>query len=323
MSKNKKLLIKFLILAIIFLDCLLIINAVYTHNVLQKKIIYQKDIDYANFLHNLPERHLQFAFFGDSHAEYALDLNAITSSYNFANSGETYIITYYKLKKILEEDKLKIDHFFLEIDPHTFSDSISIGGGISSNLRFFSEFIPFQDIKKIRSSDSVIKLLLEIYFPIFGQGDDFRMLLSKKELDIQKGSIFNFEKFTDSDINYSLNLAYINCFGSKNTSRINPLNLQYFLKTLKLIKRNNGTIIFIKYPLSKEFQNHTIKQNLSSEEYYTTLFININKTLESDYAILDYSNLLQNSSLFADPHHLNFNGAQIFSQKLLTDLQKF
>ena len=62
-----------------------------------------------------------FLVLGDSHPLHAINTSKIPGGYNFASSGESYILTYYKLRQYLESSSLDMDVVILPISTHTFS----------------------------------------------------------------------------------------------------------------------------------------------------------------------------------------------------------
>ena len=123
--------------------------------------------------------------------------------------------------------------------------------------------------------------------------------------------------FTKTDQNVSLNGAYVSHF--KSGERIDEMDMEYFLKTLELAESRNISIIFIKYPVTKEYNEYMKERNITRDDYYSEIFTRINSTIEN-YTSLDYHDYFNDSSLFYDPHHLNINGAKLFSEKLHDDL---
>ena len=95
----------------------------------------------------------------------------------------------------------------------------------------------------------------------------------------------------------------------------------YFLKTIELAEQNNITVIFVKYPVTRDYNNLILKNNLNREDYYNTIFKDVNSRIPN-YIVLDYyDTYFDNPEYFGDADHLNYVGAEAFTNKLYKDLQ--
>ena len=170
MKKDK---IKFtkrsMIFIVILLTIISLINYSYIKLIQDKKIIWRIDVIYNEYINNLEDKKIDFAFFGDSHAQRGVNPNFINNSFNFAKGGESYVETYYKLKKIIEQDKIKINNIILEIDPHSFSDKIRTQNEIFAEFSFYSNFVPIKEIANLKDI-SLVSILIRKHFPVFGEG---------------------------------------------------------------------------------------------------------------------------------------------------------
>ena len=303
---------------LILIILILTINLIYTKFILERSIVYRQDQIYKEYISSLPEKKLDFSFFGDSHTMVAVNPQYIPNSFNFGIGAENYIITYYKLKRILDEG-VEINTIVLELDLHTFSGILTNEENLFSKLWFYSDFVSYNEIKEIRGG-FIIGLWIESNFPFLGKGDEFRFVIDKPEVvNISFGWVENKKNF--SEIENKVELAKKECrshFGEE--ERISDISFEYFIKTIELAKKNDINIIFIKYPITKEDDFVLTEKNITKEDYYKTIFNEINKTLEN-YYVLDYYNLyFDNPEYFGDSDHLNYNGAEVFSKSLYKDL---
>jgi hypothetical protein len=316
--ERKKFVKESAILCLILILLIFLINAVYMKYVLEKKIAYKKEAAYNDFISSLDNKTIDFAFFGDSHAEGDINPDYIPVSYNFALGLENYVSIYYKLNKVLEKDNIVIKNAVFEIDMHTFSDAMVSKGRVLDNLPLYSKFVTLSEIRKVRKDDSLLVLLLGIYFPVLGNGEDFKVLVLKDTTTIIKGFIANKGDFTQSDMDFSLENKY-NIFFNQH-ERINPMAMEYFKKTIKLADERGINIIFIKYPIAKEFDEYISKRGIAKEKYYEEIFKEINSSIGEDYSVLDYYSYFNDSSNFLDPDHLNEKGSEAFSKQVNIDL---
>lgn len=318
--ENKKFLIKLvLIFFLIVILLIFIINLIYFNSILPKKNFYKKELIYQDYINNLSKKEIEYAFFGDSHAFHAINPRFIPNSFNFASGAENYIKTYYKLDKIINKDQVTIDNVILEIDLQTFSSIFTEEPFLFNELELYSQFVPLKDISEIRK-DSLIQIWIESNFPFLGRGKEFGVLVK----DIE---------FTELDLGWLKNNGNLSAVNETEVSisnykttyvgyeRISNLSLDYFVKTLNLAKENNITIIFIKYPYSKGYDEVLKQNNITSEDYYNIIFKKINATIDN-YYILDYHDaFFDNKEYFGDPEHTNYLGAEILSKEVYMDLE--
>ncbi|PIN69399.1 hypothetical protein COV93_05700 [Candidatus Woesearchaeota archaeon CG11_big_fil_rev_8_21_14_0_20_43_8] len=101
MKKDKRKILKNGIIFIISIGILILaVQFIYLKLVQEKKIIYRQDLTFHEYLNENPDKTIEFAFLGDSHARYGINPTYIPKSFNFASSGENYIKTYYKLGSV-------------------------------------------------------------------------------------------------------------------------------------------------------------------------------------------------------------------------------
>lgn len=321
MIRQKKIIKSSLVFLLILVSLIFIINFLYIKLIVEKEIIYQKEEEYQNFISRLPDKTIEFGFFGSSHTLDAINPNYIPNSYNFAFGGENYVKTYYRLKKVLEIDNIKIKNIIFEIDIQTFLDVMVTKDHALVEHYPFSEFVSILEIWKISKDYSLISIFLEWYFPVIGKGEDFKYLYLKDFTKIDKGWISRIGDFTKTDMNLLLKQRYDHYFSNK--QKINKISMEYFIKTIKLAKLDNINIIFIKTPVTKEFDGYMVEKNVTKEEYYDEIYNKINLSIGTNYKILDYYNIFFNESYyFHDPDHLNEEGAAILSKKVYNNLKK-
>jgi len=296
-----------------------IINSVYLNLVLPKKNFYKKEIIYQNYLEGLPDKKIDFAFFGDSHAFHAANPNFIPNSFNFASGAENYIKTYYKLNSIINKDNVQVKTVILETDLQTFSTVFTKEPFLYNELELYSQFTPLEDIAKIRHI-SIVQAWIESHFSFLGRGKEYGILIKEPEFtELSLGWMKNTGNLTN------LNETAVSISNYKTTysgqERISNISMEYFIKTIKLAEENNATIIFIKYPYSKEYDRVLKENNITSDNYYNYIFTQVNLT-NVNYTILDYHDIFfNNPEYFGDPEHTNYIGSKILSERIYEDLK--
>src|SRR3989344_6466753 len=165
--------IKFLKKGVVFVVALtviiLLLNLLYINLVQHNLISYRKELLYTEDLNTFKNKEIEFAFFGSSHLSFAINPSYINNSYNFGINHGNYIETYYKLRKIVEQDNLKVDTIFLELDLHTFSGTFNEPQDRFSNLEIAGEMLSLREISELRE-ESWWSIIMERYFPVFGGG---------------------------------------------------------------------------------------------------------------------------------------------------------
>ena len=305
--------------AIVFL-AIVVINFVYTTSVLPKKTFYHKEVLYREYVSNLPDGGVDYLFFGDSHAFHAINPDFIPGAHNYATGAENYAKTFYKLRKAIYKDKIKVGSIVLEIDPHTFSTRLTDKTNLFSELEIYSQFVSFKEIERIRN-DSFLQLWLEAKMPFIGNGKEFGILIKKPDFnEVSSGGwLKNKGNFSLIDKNASALFNYKSLYEGQ--QRISNVSFDYFIKTLELAEENNISVVLIKYPHTKEYDDLIKKHNVTEEDYYAKIFSRINATLDN-YHVLDYYSLFpEKDYLFGDPEHVNYIGSEILSKQVYQDLQ--
>lgn len=310
-----------MIFLVILVLCIVITNFIYVKLIFEKKQIYRTEVIYQDYIKSLPSKELDFAFFGDSHAGRGINPEFLPNTFNFGLIGERYLGTYYKLKKILEYDKVKINNIIFEVDLHSFSESYKTLTLSQNELHFYTKNLDYDDFKET-TGESRLATWLKSHMLFLGKGDELRLIVKKPKLtDMYLGWTKLEGNFSRSKTPYE-DAEQAALFHFKGKSLLNEDSFKYFIKTIKLAKENNITIFFIKYPLSEEYLSIVEKEhNISTQNFYDDIFTEIDIVLDKNYTILDYQTFLSNQTkYFEDPHHLNYVGAEIFSKKVYKDL---
>jgi len=307
----------------ILMVVLLTANLSYLKFIEPRKLIERKEVSYDEFIASLKDRELDIAFFGDCHPQSDLNPFYIANSYSFADGGESYVETYYKLKKIIEKDKVQIKNIVLQVDLHNFSAKARPKERLFGQLYFYSQFVSLKDIAKLKN-ESLFPLILEKNIPVLGNGKEFiqSMLRLEKAAPIYLGRPMNSDEVQLRSMSEMAKAAYLAQFTEEEPLKIDQQTFHYFLEILRIAKENKMNVIFVKYPLSKEYNLEIEKHNLARKEYYDEIFSEVDKVIEK-YVVLDYYDIFfDKPEYFNDSEHLNNAGAAVFSQKLNEDIAK-
>ncbi|MBI5392784.1 hypothetical protein HZA96_02850 [Candidatus Woesearchaeota archaeon] len=316
-TDQKLFLRKTAVFIIILVIIVIIINTAYWKIVIEKKNVYRAEKEYLDAIKQ--NKIIDYAFYGDSHARDSINPKYIDNSFNFGTGDENYIKTYYKVKKLLDNNK-EVKRIFLEIDPHSFSSAPLSKQRIMSDNWLYSQFIPIKEIKKI-TNKSIISIYLESYLPVLGNGEDFAVLFIGKQTDMYYGWYNDTRNFSAENKSLIAQKDRKEQF-TENDAFLNPIALEYFEKTIKLVDENHIPITLVRFPLSYEYNQELKKINFPEAEFYNEIAAITNKHLK-EYNLLDYHKTYENNSeYFSNSHHLNGAGSIIFSEKINKDIKQ-
>lgn len=313
----KKFMRRSVLFLVMFLILFFLLNQFYINNVEDKKFIYQTELEWQDYLKTLPNGTLEYAFFGDSHTVYAANPEYIPNSFNFARGSEVYAETYFRVRKMLEEDDVKINNFVLEVDMITFANKDRTYKNLFYELRYFSRFMSYEELSDLRG-ESRMETYIMSKVPSLGGGK----YLLKYFLGVQ-----GLTPSQNGWVNLTGNFALIEDPQRDvydqihfDLSSINHENLGYFLKIIELAEENDIAIILMKYPHSIEYDREIKRRNISREGYYEEVFGIINQTT-TDYEVLDYYEyFFNNTEFFSDGSHVNYIGSTNISESFVGDL---
>ena len=257
---------------------------------------------------------------GDSHLGCALDDKIIPNSINTCIGGECYYYTYYKLKKILHNNN-NLKYISLGLSFHNFTEN--------------------RDNRIYRTKE--IKNMYSRYFLILENKEKLYLLkknptgLLKSTPYILKSAIITFLKpneyanypfwgnfsdnkntnLSDKNINAAIGRHYYNTDSSL-LQDFSAIQLEYLMKIIGLCNKKNIRLYLNNTPLSNEYFSKIPKK-------FITHYYNIVKELKSykNVKILDYHNYQLPKNCYGDADHLNFNGAKIFSEKIISEINDF
>lgn len=311
---------------IIFLSILAIaialINTVYIKFIQPQKVVERRLASYKDLIANMEEPVINFVFFGDSHIEGGINpLYIDGTSFNFSIGGQSYTETYYLLKRMIEDGDVKLNNIVLQLDPHTFSESVRGGKFLFDQIYFYSKFVDNKKMAELKG-ESLISVFLRTKFPFLGNGKHFiDSILKLDDLTTMYLGWSNSHKTTSDIDRQEEALEAFEHYFPEGSAMIDKDTFEYFLDTLKLAKENDINVVFLKYPISKEYYSE-IDKNIDIENYYNEIFAEADEALD-DYAVLDlHDYFFDKGEYYYDPEHLIVGGAEILSKKINEELQK-
>tara|TARA_B100000780_G_C21075083_1_gene432769 strand:- start:110 stop:1099 length:990 start_codon:yes stop_codon:yes gene_type:complete len=261
----------------------------------------------TNFLLN---NEYEYVIIGNSYSETAFNDNLILNFKNLSTSGQAYFYQYLKIKEVLKTNNVKT--LFVEFsNTDILIDMDSWIFGKEKTNTFMHQYYPFMS-----ESDW-------LYF-YNGQKFDFHHTISSAI----KNSILEF--FIKRDININnyfggylfldrnnieqerYNLKNDSTYKNFHNKPISSENIIYLKKIVNLCDSLDVNIFFVRSPVHKLFV----------AKYNENELINIQNETFENIDILNFSNFELEDECFADFGHLNYKGANKFSDffnKLLTN----
>ena len=261
---------------------------------------------YANFKLAANPR---YVILGHSHPECAFNDSLIPDLKNLSASGEAYFYTYFKAKKILEQNPsieiVLIEYTNNQITPEmdawtwydeNFSDKYS---KYAPFMALTDQFILMQNNPKgyLNSFSYSNRIKLN---KVMGRKYDFTTSIG--------GYKFLVRNRTDSllkllNTSNTRNLKHDRA--AESSKNISATSLVYLKKTIELCKRYGKKVLLVRSPQRMEYT-----ASYNNESTYKKILSDHFSTIE----YLDFSNFPLANSEFGDLGHLNYKGARVFSE---------
>ena len=237
---------------------------------------------------------------GNSHPECAINDTILKNTFNLAQSGSGYFYDYIKLRSIVKKNKhidtvvLGYSHRDLEQNMDTwFSEEIRIQNKMGKHFFLFD----FQDYLKLLKSNPIAVLKnspKSIYNNVIAPEKGYTNLGGYKRLDRNKLDIAKKNLKTKKKIVFNSEKSQYQVF--------------FLKKIYTLCIANNIKLILLNTPMHPTFNNH----NANLIKHYQTFA----KEHLTEAKLIDHSALKIDENYFADLDHLNYNGANFYSQFL-------
>lgn len=264
-------------------------------------------IDKGNYytLSNKPEN----IILGHSHTECAFNDSIIKHTRNLSNAGEDYFHTYFKIKKVLENNKIK--NIFISFsnnqieknsDDYLYKEKYIFKSytKYAANMDYNSFMILFKNNPKdiIKAQSITVK--------------KYVLFLLKKDqciIDEHAWGDFNYLKRDKIDSllknqkNIKRDLSTIDC---------PKINFDYLDKIIKLCSKYHVNLYFVRSPVHKRWDNF-------DNEFFLQKLL---KTRFKNIQFLDFNNFPLKNDYYGDLDHINYKGStkfSIFFNQLLED----
>lgn len=237
---------------------------------------------------------------GHSHPECAYNTKYIKNTLNISSSGEAYIYTYFKAKKVIETNpqikKVYVEFTNNQIDKH-------MDNWIWDDTHLQYNFISYGLLMDYDALSLLYKKNPSGFVTAFSKGlfNNLLKIVPSKKSKIQYGSMGGFK---------STNKIFINTKVPKNKKmtnsnyQISECNIYYLKQIVKYCKQRRIEVILVRSPMHK-----TYDVSFSENKY--------NKILSQkfkDIKFIDNKDFQIPDNGFQDREHLNFTGAEIYSK---------
>jgi len=274
-------------------------------------VFYLGSFFLLNFLVNLylkettsPNLDTNVLIMGDSHGERAVDPTYFHSAINISQSAEPLVLTYWKLKDIIEENN--IDTVLISLSYHNlsaFNDLKYIDNRWSKEMmRRSFDLVDYDDLDKV---DFDWNEFLKRYFR-----DMCLYPHTKHHTHIGKYVTSEESKLTNLDINVNRQF-----YDGEETYEVSEKSEYFLEQIIRLTKNENITLMFIKPPVHKDYLNSV---PLKFRDHYKAI---INQITQSGIKVIQIEHVNFDDFDFFDFDHLNLKGSQKYTKELINALK--
>jgi hypothetical protein len=268
---------------------------------------------------------ISFLVLGDSHTLSSVFTPKIPGAFNFSSHGETYILTYFKMRQYLRNNQLDLDVVVMPVSLHTFAGS-RMQHIDNHDLAFWAQFVDFIELG-IQSGrlEHFIKERIKSEFAHLGGLEEIFEVVHHSKFwlsdRLEAGFLYYSERFSDLDEDKIIKMAGNKAdYHFEGVEYVDPLIVKYFNRLLDLLEEEGVQMVFVIFPTSTEYQN-AVAEYVQIEDHMAkmeSLLIDRENVL-----ILDYHDLFTDRyDVFIDADHLNTDGAKILTSVLLADLKE-
>ncbi|WP_395052105.1 hypothetical protein [Flavobacterium sp.] len=239
---------------------------------------------------------------GHSQPECAINDTKINSIKNLSQGGESYFYTYFKLKKIIEEN-VNVNKVILSFSNNQVKkemDNWTYGENYMPNFYSKYNFLMQQDD---------INVLIKNNFKTFIYSENKAFISNLKLLSSSNKNIFEnrnwggYLPLKRNKVDSLLKIKYLKKLKLNSQNKISNINLIYLDSIIKYCKNKHVNLYLIRLPIQKDYfkiDNEVQFQKIRTSNYRTIPY-------------LDFHNFPLKNNEFGDFDHLNSNGALKFS----------
>lgn len=260
-------------------------------------------VNYCIYLnHNSGLKEANILIVGDSHPQKSLDPRFFSNAANISQIGEPYILTYWKLKKILKEHKP--DTVIIGFAPHNISAFNDLKFSKKKwSAEMFRRSYAIQDFENLTGIEVDYIEFLKV---LWKQTCLFPQLYHNNYI----GSYSNYldSILSDSNLQSTVRRHYYN---KGKELGISETAISYLDSTINLLKSLNIEAILVSSPVHESYYT----QIPSPVKY---MYREVKQRLENQQlTVIDKTTDFYSDSLYLDSNHLNQLGARKFTKDVI------
>lgn len=242
---------------------------------------------------------------GDSHSECAFNDSIINGLVNFSQAGESYFYSYFKIKKIIDQNP-NLKTLLIEISNNQIKKDTDrrIWGDkyLPFKLPVYGVFMDVKSINLLMENNS--EGFRSSIFPLIK--NNTKMLFRGLDYSGEIGG-YHYLKTTlnDSIAEYdAFEDDIINVKDSSSATNISEIfELKYLREIIKYGESKGLRVFLIRSPLNEKYEG--FENEIDFKDKLTSEF--------PDIELLDFAYFPLSNEQFADLSHLNYKGAKLFS----------
>ena len=249
---------------------------------------------------------LDVLILGDSHPQKSIQPELFSNAKNISQQAEPYILSYWKLKKILESHQL--DTLILGFAPHNISEF--------NDLKFSKEkwapemFRRSYPIENFEAIENQISVDFKSYYKTLWKQISF---YPKKDHQNYIGQYSINESSDVSDWQKIINRHF---YWDDEQLGVSELSISYLDSIVEISRKNNMTLVLVNTPVHENYANQ-IPADVQNK------FENLKRKYQDQAIIFDFNkNHNYPNTLFFNSDHLNEKGAKQFTNTLKSFMEQ-
>lgn len=309
---------KLFLFALIFIALNGLLSHAYAAAILSHNLLMRVDKQYEQL-----DTDVRILILGDSHSGRGIDPDLIGGAFNFSSYGENYTQTYFKLRRLLNDDLVDLEAVILPIDLHSFS---SFRADRFRDPYYWEKYINYVELGRFKDDlPGYLEQRLRGEISYLADVEDTidylrnRKKISQRMQPLRKGFLPSNRKYSwaQNPLDHARRRTNAHLKGSDYLDE----DLAYhFQCILDMCFQRQLCVVLVKFPVSYEYYDLASKL-MPVELFYKEVDALIRP--ECGVELLDYQKeFFGKNHLFENSDHLNFAGAWRFSKLLKKDLQR-
>ncbi len=319
---------KKLLLALLFLAIAFAINSLisyyYTEIIMSNSVLNRVEKRFKYY-----RKDIQYLVLGNSHTQFGVNPYTLGNAFNFSSGQENFINNYYKLKYILEEKEKTLDTVIINLDLNSFFRPKTKQ---FANAYYWVKYLDYLKLGKERGQflAHLKAYIVAKFFPYAGQsrtvlthffGFKGRMssVIIGGHLSLKRKitEITNYKSMYKSEAEHHFKKIINDNFDEEIK--------KYFFRIVTLCKKYKLKLVLVRLPIVKEYYEESGKI-ISLKKYDENIKQVINQAQEIyDFKFIDllkhYFNNPNVENYFADPDHMNSDGAKLITEVLKEEME--